>query len=87
MKKLLNKLNNKCTLPRFHINSCSLSETIEDFEYLLNLTTISFNVIAISETRIVKGKTPVKSLNLINCIMNFVLLNHQLKVHTKSPFI
>ena len=77
--KLLNKLNNKCTLPRFHINSCSLSETIEDFEYLLNLTTIGFNVIAISETRIVKGKTPVKSLKLINCIMNFVVLNHQLK--------
>ena len=50
----------------FHINSCSLSKNIEDLEYLLNSTSINFNVIAISETRIVKGKTPVNTLNLMN---------------------
>ena len=62
----LNKLNNKCTLSLFHINTCSLSKNIEDLEYLLNSTSIKFDVIAISEARIVKGKTPVNSLNLMN---------------------
>ena len=50
----------------FHINSYFLSKNIEDLEYLLNSTSIIFDVIAISETRIVKGKTPVNSLNLVS---------------------
>ena len=58
----LNKLNNKC-LSLFCINFCSLSKNIEDLEYFLNSTSINFNVIAISETRIVKGKTSVNSIN------------------------
>ena len=58
----LNKLNNKCTLSLFHINSCSLSKNIDDLEYLLNSTSINFDVIAVSETRIIKGKAPVKKL-------------------------
>ena len=62
----LKKLNNKRTLSLFQINSCPLSKNIEDLEYLLNSTSINFDVIAISETRIVKGKTPVNSLNLMN---------------------
>ena len=62
----LHKLNNKQTLSLFHINSCSLSKNIENFEYLLNSTSINFDVMAISETRIVKGKIPVNTLNLIN---------------------
>ena len=62
----LNKLNNKRTLSLSHVNSYSLSKNIEDLEYLLNSTSINFDVIAISERRIVKGKTPVSSLNLMN---------------------
>ena len=62
----LSKLNNKGTLSLFHINSCSLSKNMEDLQYLLNSTSINFDVIAIRETRIVKGKTPVNSLNLMN---------------------
>ena len=50
----------------FHINSCFLSKNIEDLEYLLNSASIDFDVIAISETRIVKGKTLVSILNLMN---------------------
>ena len=46
----LNKLNNKLTLSLFHVSSCSLSKNIEDLEYLLNSTSINFDVIAISET-------------------------------------
>ena len=67
----LNKLNNKCTLSLFHINSCFFSKNIEDLEYLLKSTSINFDVIAISETRIVKGKTPVNSLNLMNYSYEF----------------
>ena len=62
----LNKLNSKRTLSLIHINSCSLSKNIEDLEFLLNSASINFDVIAISETRIIKGKTPVNSLNLMN---------------------
>ena len=62
----LSKLNHKRTLSLFRINSCSLLKNIEYLEYLLNSTTINFNVIAISEARIFKRKTPVNSLNLMN---------------------
>ena len=62
----LNKLNNKRTLSPFHVNCCSLSKNIEDLEYLLNSASTNFDVIAISETRIAKDKTPVNNLNLIN---------------------
>ena len=53
----LKKPNNKRILSLFHINSCSLSKNIEDLEYLLNSTSIKFDII------IVKGKTLVNSLN------------------------
>ena len=62
----LKKLNNKCTLSLFRINSCSLSRNIEDLEYLLKSTSINFDVIAISETRVVKGKTSFNCSNLMN---------------------
>ena len=62
----LKKLNNKRTLSLSHVNSCSLSKNIEDLEYLLNSTSIDFDVIAVSETRIVKGKTPENSLKVMN---------------------
>ena len=44
----------------------SLSKNIKDLEHLLNSASISLDVIFISETRVVKDKTPVNSLNLIN---------------------
>ena len=53
---------------------------MEDLEYLLNSTSVSFDVITINQTRIVKGKTPVNSLNLKIIVMIFVLLNYQLEV-------
>ena len=45
--------------------SCSLWKNNGDLEYPLNSTSINFGM-AISETRIVKDKTPVNSLNLVN---------------------
>ena len=42
------------------------NEFIEDLEYLLKSTSINFDVIAISETRVVKGKTSINCSNLMN---------------------
>ena len=50
----------------YHYKQYYLTQLREDLEYLLNSTSINFNVIAISVTRIIKGKTPINSLNLIN---------------------
>ena len=47
-----------------HINTCSLSKNIEELEYLLDKTKIDFDLIGISESRIKKDKSPIKSINL-----------------------
>ena len=89
MKCNLNKLNNKCTVSLFHINSGSLSKNVEDLEYLLNSRSINFDIIAISETRI-KGKTPVNSLDLMNYSHEFCPTESSVGytfIHTQSPFI
>ena len=39
----------------FHINSCSLNKNFEDLEYFLKTTNKKFDVIAISESRIIKN--------------------------------
>ena len=39
----------------FHINACSLSKNFECLEYLLKIINTNFNIIAISETRILKN--------------------------------
>ena len=49
--KIPNK--NSC-FSQFHIKTCSLNKSFEDLEYLIKSTNISFNKIAISETRILK---------------------------------
>ena len=48
------------------MNACSLSKKIEDLELLLDSTQICFDVIAITETRIVKNKCSVNDINLTN---------------------
>ena len=62
--KSLNNLNYKNALSFFHINTYSLSKTIEQLEYLLDKTKIDFNVIGISESGINKDKSPINSKNL-----------------------
>ena len=39
----LNKLNNKSSLSLFHSNTCFLSKTFEDLEYLLDSTNLNFD--------------------------------------------
>ena len=62
----MNKFNNKSSLSLFHLNTCSLSKTFEDLEYLLDSTNLNFNIIAISETRITKNKTQINDIDLTN---------------------
>ena len=44
------------SLSLFHINSCSLNKNFEDLEYLLKANNKTFDIIAISESRILKDK-------------------------------
>ena len=52
------------SLSLFHINSCSLDKNFEDLEYLLKATNKTFDVIAISESRIIKDANLSKYINI-----------------------
>ena len=55
----------------FHINACSLNKNFDDLQYLLNCTKKSFDIIAISETRITKQVSLSINLNLNNYSFEF----------------
>ena len=63
--------NKKNSLSLFHINACSLSKNFEDLEYLLKTTNTNFDIIAISETRILKNTKIVKNINIQNFSYEF----------------
>ena len=42
------------SLSLFHINACSLNKNFDDLQHLLTCTKTKFEIIAISETRIIK---------------------------------
>ena len=46
----------------FHIDTGSLSENIEELEYLINKTKTDFDVISISESRIKKNNCLINSI-------------------------
>ena len=56
--------NKKNSLSLFHIDACSLSKNFEDLEYLLKTTNTNFDIIAISETRILKNTKILKNINM-----------------------
>ena len=64
--KSLNKLNDKHSLSLFHINACCLTKNIEDLEFILDSTQICFDVIAITETKVLNNKFVVTDINLTN---------------------
>ena len=61
--KLYDKKN---SLSFFHINACSLNKNFDDLEYLLKCTNKSFDIIAVSETRISKKTSLTCNINLKN---------------------
>ena len=54
----------KNSLSLFHMNACSLSKKFEDLEYLFKRTNTNFDIITISETRILKNTNIVKNVNI-----------------------
>ena len=59
------------SLSLFHINACSLNKNFDDLQHLLNCTKKSFDIIAISETRITKQVSLSNNLNLNNYSFEF----------------
>ena len=65
------------SLSVFHKNARSHTKNIENLELLLDSTQIYFDVIAVTETRILKSKFPVTNINLTKTItMNIARLSH-----------
>ena len=70
----MHKLNDSIkrgTFTVFHINASSLQKHFEEFEILLNSTKIDFDVIAVTESRILKDKIGINNLKLQNYNMEF----------------
>ena len=63
------------SLSLFHINSCCLNKKFEDLEYLLKATNITFDIIAISESRIRKDTNLSKNIKIYNYSLNLLQLN------------
>ena len=59
------------SLSLFHTNSCFLIKNFEDLEYLLKATNKTFDVIAISESRILKDTNLSKNINIYNYSVEF----------------
>ena len=66
--KIRNK--NSC-LSLFHNNTCSLNKNFEDLESLIKSTNISFDIMAISETMILKDTNIRKNINTPNFSFEF----------------
>ena len=58
MKNLTICSDNK-SLSLFDLNTCSLSNNFDDFQLLFQSTNIDFDVIAISESRVIKNEPSV----------------------------
>ena len=63
--------NKNSFISLFHTNTCSLNKISEYLEYLIKSTNISFDIIAISETRILKDTIIVKDMNIPNFPFEF----------------
>ena len=52
----LKEFTDKSSLCVFHLNTCSLSKNIDNFEDVIQSTKTAFGIIAVSESRITKNK-------------------------------
>ena len=64
--KALKSRDKKNSLSFFHINARSLNKNFDDLEYRLKRTSKSFDIIAVSETRISKKTSLICNINLKN---------------------
>ena len=59
------------SLSLLHLNPCSLNKNFDDFQHLLICTRKTFDIIAITETRIIKNISLLNNLNLNNYYFEF----------------
>ena len=71
----------KNSLSFFHVNACSLNKNFDDLEYLLKCTNKSFNIIAVTETRISKKTSLICNINLKTVLLNQLSQNPQQVEH------
>ena len=71
--------NEDSCLSLFDINTCSSNKNLEDLEYLIKPTNINADIIAVSETRILKDTNIVKNVNNPN--FSFVFTPIESGVH------
>ena len=67
----LKEFTDKSYLSLFHLNTCSLSKNIDDFEYLIQSTKTDFDIIAVSESRITKNKPSPINVSIPNYSYKF----------------
>ena len=67
----LKEFTDKSSLSLFHLNTCSLSKNIDDFEHLIQSTKNDFDIIAVSESRITKNKLPPIDRSISNYSYEF----------------
>ena len=65
--KSLTKDFKRKALSFFHMNVCSLTKNFNDFNMLLSDLSVSFDILAITETRIKKDSSSPINLQLSNC--------------------
>ena len=63
--------NKSKSLSTFHINTCSLSKNFDDLVYLLKITNMNFDIIAISKTRITRNVNKITNVNINNYAFEF----------------
>ena len=78
--KNLTKDFKRKALSFFHMNVCSLTKNFDNFYILLNELNVSFEILAIAETRIKKDSSSPINLQL-NSRLNIFQLNRQLVGH------
>ena len=62
----LKEFTDKSSLSLFHLNTCSLSKNIYDFEHLIQSTKTDFDIITVSEPRVTKNKLPPIDMSIQN---------------------
>ena len=67
----LKEFTYKSFLSLFHLNTCSLSKNIDDFEHLIQSRKTDFDIIAVSESRITKNKLPPIDISIPNYSYEF----------------
>ena len=60
---VLQDFQNNASLSLFHLNICSLPKHIDDLEHLIYSSGLNFDVLAISESRILRNTNTISNIN------------------------